>query len=176
MIPKSYLHTKKFTHHTQPSIYYSVNIQYSSTLLHSLYVTTQTLYITIYVINSIIMRPKTAGKGKGKPGTKGVLRGTAGGSKDKKGKGLKGKTKTGANKGHVSYLTKLVMLKLVNLPLTQWLALDVEFCLIKLFLPFLVRLIGQSVFLYSPQLSLCLQPASSHRQLSLECINNWGAD
>ena len=40
-------------------------------------------------INSIIMRPKTAGKGKGKSGTKGALKGAAGGSKDIKAKALK---------------------------------------------------------------------------------------
>ena len=76
------------------------------------------------LVNSIIMKPKSIGKGKCKHGTKGASKGTARGSKGKatKDKILKGKTKGGAKKpaattekkkevilapsrGHVRYLT-----------------------------------------------------------------------
>ena len=117
------------------------------------------------------MKPKGFGKDKGKPGTKGATKGSAGGSNGKgKGKNPQAKLKKGAKKVPATATKKkeddtaqdksqaneqgkfpdLVSLNKVSQPSSDLEdALDVEFCTTKQFLPFLIRLIGQSVFPYN---------------------------
>ena len=54
--------------------------------------------------------------------------------------------------------------------------MDVELCLTKQSLPFLVRLIGQSVFPYSLQLSLFLPEVSNQKPSFLGCLDIWEAE
>ena len=64
----------------------------------------------------------------------------------------------------ISFQCNMSSICLVSNFLTvQGLILDMEHCLTKQSFPSLVRLIGQSVFLYNPQLSLCLPRVSNQR-------------